>query len=174
MKKKISLALAVAMAVVFSGFAQNGQPGYAVSEVALSSFSKMVVDAEIDVVLVQNDTLKRAFIEGDDQLVSLVAVTVKNGILNISSRVNSSLKGKVQVTVTVQQLAELEINAQAGISSVNHIKAPRLDVSVNNNCDVHLKTTGKITFNTAEGFHINYVYNSDDYRKTQKLEKRQG
>jgi hypothetical protein len=169
MKKILSLALALTVVVALASFTQDSSK-YVVSEVALSSFKKMVVDADIDVVLVQNDTLKRAFIEGDDQLVPQVTVTVKNGTLTIDTRSNHSYRGKVQVTITVQQLNELEINENAGISSVNHIKAPKLSVTVNSDCDVHLTSTGSIIFNTADGVHVNYVYRSSIDNNTQYSE----
>ena len=166
------MAVAFALAIVFSGFAQDNQRDkYALSELSLSAFKKLVVNADIDVVLVQNDTLKKAYIEGDDQLVPQIAVTVKNGTLTIASNNNKSYKGKVQVTVTVNKLAELEINAMAAVSSVNAIKAPSLSISVNNDCDVHLKSTGKIVFNTAEGYYVNYIYPST---ASNTIEQRKG
>ena len=92
---------------------------YALSEVAVSSFQKLVVDASIDVVLVQDDTPRKALIEGEGQLVPEIAVTVSNGIMRILARKNISYKGKVQVTVAVRELTKLEINADAGIATVN-------------------------------------------------------
>jgi hypothetical protein len=169
MKKKFSL-VAIALAAVFSSFAQEAESKYAMSEVALASFDKVVIDANVDVVLVQNDTLRRAFIEGDDQLVPQVAVTVKNGTLNVHTSSRDSYKGKVQVTIAVQKLSSLEINGDAGVTSMNHIVSPKLTVAVNSDCNVHLKTTGKIVFDTAEGFNINYVYNSAANARLQKRE----
>lgn len=103
------MAVAFVLAVALTGFAQdNQQDKYALSELSLSAFKKLVVNADIDVVLVQNDTLKKAWIEGDEQLVSKIAVTIKNGTLTIASSGKKSYKGKVQVTVTVNKLAGLK------------------------------------------------------------------
>jgi hypothetical protein len=116
MKKKLALIMCLLLVAVFIGQAQNtGDAKYALSELAVSPFQKIVVNAHIDVVLVQNDTLKKAFVEGDEHLVPEIAVTVSNGILTIASRRQISYRGKVQVTIAVKQLSKLEINADAGI-----------------------------------------------------------
>ncbi len=147
------------------------QFNYALSEVAVSSFQKLVVDASIDVVLVQDDTLRRAFIEGEDQLVPEIAVTVSNGIMRISARKDISYKGKVQVTVAVRELARLEINANAGVATVNPLHSAKLLVTVNGDCDLRLKSTGKILFDSAEGYYIEELHKTDakSYRSVTRV-----
>ena len=115
MKKKLGLIMLLLAAVLAGQSQSTGNGNYALSELAVSPFQKIVVNAHIDVVLVQNDTLKKAFIEGDEHLVPEIAVTVSNGILTIASRRKISYRGKVQVTIAVKELSKLEINADAGI-----------------------------------------------------------
>jgi hypothetical protein len=119
-----------------------------------------VVNAHIDVVLVQNDTLKKAFIEGDERLVPEIAVTVSNGILTIASRRQISYRSKVQVTIAVKELSKLEINADAGIVSLAPLHSPKISLNANGYCDIHLKSTGEILLEAEDGYWIKYINNS--------------
>ena len=133
-----------------------GDSPYAISELAVSSFQKIVVNAHIDVVLVQNDTLKKAYIEGDENLVPEVSITVSNGVMTIASRRQVSYRGKVQVTIAVKELATLEINADAGVVSFSPLHSRKIMVDINGVCDLHLKSNGKIFVKAAEGYDIKY------------------
>ena len=78
MKKKLGLMFLLLLALVVASYAQNAdKTNYAVSELAVSAFQKLVINANIDVVLVQND-FRKAYVEGDEQLVPEIAVTVSN------------------------------------------------------------------------------------------------
>ncbi|MFT3933206.1 MAG: DUF2807 domain-containing protein [Chitinophagaceae bacterium] len=130
---------------------------YAVSEVSVSSFNKLVVNANVDVVLVQNDSLKKAYIEGDEKLVPEISITVSDGVMTIaSSHKQTSYRGKVQVNVTVQELQKLEINADAGVVSFDALHSPKLFVNINGFCDLHLKSNGKIFLDADEDYWIKY------------------
>jgi hypothetical protein len=157
MKKKLALIICLMLVIVSGVQAQNtGNTHYALSELAVSPFTKIVVNAHIDVVLVQNDTLKKAFIEGDEVLVPEIAVTVSNGVLTIASRRQISYRGKVQVTIAVNELSKLEINADAGIVSQAPLHSPKIAVNINGYCDIRLKSTGEILLEAEDGYGIRY------------------
>ena len=164
MKKKWVLFVSMALAAL-AGWAQDAAtPGYAVSELSVSAFRKIIVNASIDVVLVQNDTLRKAYIEGDENRVPEIAITVSNGVLTVASRRSFSYRGKVQVTIAVKELAKLEINADAGIVSFSPLQSPRLDVNIAGYCDIHLKSTGKILLEAGDGYCIKYLNTSSKTR----------
>lgn len=157
MKKKLGLLFFLLLAIVVASYAQGGDnSNYAVSEMAVSSFQKLVVNANVDVVLVQNDTLRKAYVEGDPQLVPEISVTVSNGVMTIASRKQITYRGKVQVNVTVKELSAIEINADAGVVTFDPLHSPKLSVSVNGYCDLHLKSTGKIFLEAEDGYWIKY------------------
>lgn len=161
MKKKLGLMFLLVLALVVASYAQpSNESNYAISELAVSSFQKIVINTNVDVVLVQNDTLRKAYLEGDEQLVPQIALTVSKGVLTIASREHSSYRGKVQVTIAVKQLSSLEVNADAGVVTFDALHSPKLQVSINGVCDLHLKSNGKILFDAEEGFHLKYKYNS--------------
>ena len=157
MKKNLGLMFLLLLTMVVASYAQTaGDTNYALSELAVSPFQKIVVNSNVDVVLVQNDTLKKAYIEGDEKLVPEIAITVNNGTLTISSRENVSYRGKVQVTIAVKQLLNLAINADASVVAFDALQTPKLQVSINGICDLHLKSTGKILFDAETGYRLRY------------------
>ena len=61
---------------------------YVVSEIAVAPFKKLVINANVDVVLVQNDTLRKAYVEGDPKLVAAIAITVTDGTMIVAAARN--------------------------------------------------------------------------------------
>ena len=162
MKQTFRFFMLLVLAVVSGQARAGGEAPYAISELAVSAFHKIVVNAPIDVVLVQNDTLKKAYIEGDEDMVPEVSITVSNGVMTIASRRQVSYRGKVQVTIAVKELTTLEINADAGVVSFSPLHSPKIMVDINGICDLHLKSTGKIFVKAAEGYDIKYHRHSSE------------
>lgn len=158
MKKRQATALAFALMALITTKAQDRPAfNYKVSEVSLTSFHRLVVNTDADVVLLQNDTLKKAFIEGDEKLVAGIKIFIANDVMTISSTRPSSSRGKVQVTVAVNNLSRLEINAAAGVASINTLQTPELSVIVNGDCHLQLCSTGHISFTGAGTHEVAYV-----------------
>ena len=120
MKNNSNLILAPLVALATSGQAQT-QPGfeYAVKELNVEAFKQLSVNARLDVVLVQNDEYRSVFIEGDEKLVKEIAVSVKDGRLNIDAKKDISYHGRLQVTVVVNQLDRIRLNGQGAVAWVN-------------------------------------------------------
>ena len=157
MKKKLGLMFLLLLALVVASYAQTADnTSYTVSEIAASAFRKLVVNANVDVVLVQNDTLRKAYVEGDPNLVPGISITVADGTMIIASSKNINYRGKVQVNIAVQELWKIEINANAGIVSFDQLHSPKLYVSINGFCDLHLKSNGKIFLDAEDGYWIKY------------------
>jgi hypothetical protein len=120
MKNKSNLILAPLVALATSGHTQS-QPGfeYAVKEVKVESFKQLLVDTRLDVVLVQNEGFRTVFIEGDENLVNEVEISVKDGRLYIESSKDKDYHGRVQVTVVVNQLEKIRMNSGGVVAWVN-------------------------------------------------------
>jgi hypothetical protein len=159
MKKNLLIATALIISVFTAGIAYAGtlEPGVAKLERTTSPFYKIVVNANVDVVLVQESSARKAWIEGDEALIGDLGVAVKNGVLTVTARKPfMSYRGKVQVTIAVQEIELLEINANAGIATIEPLNSPKLAVKLNGFCDVHLKSTGKIVMEAEDGYSIRY------------------
>jgi hypothetical protein len=151
--KKRSMVMALTLIAFINAYTQTQETfSYKVSEIPLAPFRRLVIDAGIDVVLLQNDTLKKAFIEGDEKLVADIKLIVSDGVMTVAAAHRISYRGKLQVTIAVNKLSRLDINAAADIASVNTLQSPALSVIVNGNCDIQLTSTGGISF-TGSGQH---------------------
>jgi len=120
MKNNSNLILAPLVAMATAGNAHS-QPEfeYAVKEIKVESFKQLAVSAKLDVVLVQNNEYRTVFIEGDENLVKEIAVSVKDGRLYIDSKKDISYHGKLQVTVVVNQLDRIRLNGEGALAWVN-------------------------------------------------------
>jgi len=158
MNKRFAVIMAFALISSTNTHAQTQETfGYKVSEIQLATFQRLVVNAGIDIVLLQNDTLKKAFVEGDEKLVGDIKFLVCDGVLTITSAHRISYRGKLQVTIAVNNLSRIDINAAAGIASVNTLQSPALSVIINGDCDIQLSSVGHIAFSGAAGCEVAYV-----------------
>jgi len=130
---------------------------YKVAETAITGFHRLVVNAGVNVVLLQNDTLKKAFIEGNEKEVNEIRISVSGDVLTITSTRRAVYKGKVQVTIPVSSLSQIDINAAAGIASLNMLQSPELSVTINGDCSLQLSAAGHISFSGAGRREIAYL-----------------
>jgi Putative auto-transporter adhesin, head GIN domain len=167
MKKKTGYMMALAFVAAFTVHAQlPGTFNYKVAEISLTSFQRLVVNADINVVLLQNDTLKKAFIEGNEKLISGIKIFIAKGVMTISSEKDMSYKGRLQVTVAVNNLSQLEVNSDAFIASVNPLKSSKLSVVINGDCTVQLVSARKISFTGIGGHNVEYVQTEKKVNRT--------
>jgi len=97
---------------------------------------------DIDLQLEESDT-KNIALTGKDADVENIDWKIKDNVLYLQSK-KGSLKDKVKVHVTVNQLKEIVVNGQSVVSSNGALLSPRLDVYVHSDCYVALKNTGEI------------------------------
>ncbi|MBC7903429.1 MAG: DUF2807 domain-containing protein [Gemmatimonadaceae bacterium] len=157
MKKAFNMLLITLLIAGTSAKSQTGEPNYGVKETLVQNFSRIRINADINVVLVQNDKLSRVYTEGDESLLGEIIVRVKGNELFISSTRPISYKGKLQVTIPVSNIEKIEVNSAAAIACVNSLKSPFLLVKANNDCDVKIKSRGKVSFETGEGYYIQHM-----------------
>lgn len=146
-------SLLIALVVSASSFAQS--PSLTVREkVELNSFTRIRVEADINVVLYE-DTSNVATVEARDQkMVDEISLTVRNGELVISSSQIKNYKKKAIVTIPVKGLKRIDLNADAMVMSINILQSAKLDISVNSECWMNLKLTGNINILPGDGWGI--------------------
>lgn len=106
------------------------------------SFNKIVVYDDIDLQLEESDT-KNIALTGKDADVENIDWKIKDNVLYLQSK-KGSLKDKVKVQVTVNQLKEIVVNGRSVVSSNGALLSPKLYVYVQSDCYVALKNTGAI------------------------------
>ena len=112
-----SMALVLAAGVVKA----QSKPAfkYGISEITVKPFEKISINAKIDVVLVQNDTLHTVYVEGDENLLKQISVVSENGELTING--NKSYTGieKLQVIIPVKKIRRMDISSEARLVARN-------------------------------------------------------
>lgn len=113
------------------------------------SFTKIVVEDGIDLVVYENATSNMQF-DGKKEDIAKVDWKVKNGVLYLRSK-RGSLKNKVLVTLDVSDLKSISINGNSMVRSLGILSTPQLDVYMKGECFVAIRNLGDINvINTDE------------------------
>ncbi len=127
---------------------------YALRETNLGDFSRITVNANVDIVLIQSDSVQKAWVEGDDRLVDQIFFINKNGELIVDAQTAGTLNQKIAVTISVKELSTLEVNGVAEVVSFNTLSSPRLAIKFNRDGAVKIHSSGKVTVEAADEYSI--------------------
>ncbi len=156
MNKKHPLVVLLAILLVASSVAQTSHAPAKTLAVSLTSFQKLFINTPVELVLVQDDASKQAIIEGDENLVAAMVLFIAKDVMTVSGKEPAGNE-KVKLTIPVDKLTWLQINADAQIVAQNVLASSQLTVFVNANCAVNLKSAGKILVTGVEGHEIIYT-----------------
>jgi DUF4097 and DUF4098 domain-containing protein YvlB len=144
MKKLITMVAAIFLTAGISAFASGTNdgtsPGKRINYQV--SFSKIELSDDIDLVLHESQN-KFIDVTGNTADIEKVNWKIKDGILFISSK-KGSLKDKVKVIVSVNQLKKLEIYGESTVNSLGELSSKELHVSIEGDSYVALKNSGEI------------------------------
>ena len=115
-------------------------------------FDKIVVEDDIDLVLYEQTT-PQVMIDGNDNNSSKVKWAIKGSTLHISSS-NGSLKGKVLVTVAVNQLTDITVLGNSSVRSLGSLKSPSIQVNMSGDGMVSIQSEGRIYVHNTEGIEL--------------------
>lgn len=115
-------------------------------------FDKIVVEDDIDLVLYEQTT-PQVMIDGSDYNSSKVKWTIKGSTLHISSS-TGSLKGKVLVTVAVNQLTDITVLGNSSVRSLGSLKSPSIQVNMSGDGMVSIQSEGRIYVHNTEGTEL--------------------
>lgn len=117
MNQKTNLILAASLMTATAGMSQTSKNfQYAVKEISIAPFHAVTIHAAIDVVLVQNDDVHAVYLEGAEQLAKEISVTVQHDELVIDGKKDRSYRGRLQLTIPVQQLQKITVNGQGTVA----------------------------------------------------------
>ncbi len=146
MKKTILMATAIlitAGTALYAGDKNSDKPASVKTSYQLP-FSSMQVKNDIDIRLVESTEKSIAF-SGSDAAIAKVEWKIKNGVLYLAAKKGASLKGKVTITVNVNQLQSLEIMGNSEVRSEGELRSAQLKIYLDGSCSVDLRNEGKIT-----------------------------
>lgn len=149
------MATLLPVSVVTTGMAQPApHSNYGLSETSLVPFKKVVLNANVDVTLVQEADHHVAYTEGQPNLVSDIVFEVMNETLYIRSVKNRNYNGKIQVTVPVNGLEKIEVNGRADVVSLNTLESPQLKVHFNGEVTARILSSGKVELSVDENYAV--------------------
>jgi len=119
--KKVIIGLLVIMlgSVSFSTAQRKEGFTYGLAEVRVAPFERITIRGKVEIVLVQTQMPERVFIEGNQQDLTAITVTSKDGELAIAGSRNYTGSEKLVVTVYYNNLKKIAGNFNGGSSSGN-------------------------------------------------------
>jgi Putative auto-transporter adhesin, head GIN domain len=106
------------------------------------TFSKLVVDGNVDVVLYEDNTTSAIRTFGDNCDIAATSIVEKNGVLTIR---NKNTKGeKVLVYVPVSHLSVIEAKGNSKVSTATPLESAQLTLVVKGDCKFSIQTAGNI------------------------------
>lgn len=117
-----------------------------------SPFNKIVVEDDIDIRLSESTDRLIEF-AGDKKYTQQVEWKIREGVLYVKSKAGS-LKDKVQVSVSVNQLRDLLIKGASDVRSEGALNSETLKVTVDGEGYVAIQNTGTIIINKPDDIHL--------------------
>lgn len=121
-------------------------------KISLSTFSKIRVDADINVVLYEDSSSTATIEARDAKMVDEITLTVRNGELVVGSSQKRNYRKKAIVSIPVKGLKRIDLNADAMIVSVNVLQSSRIDVAINSECWMNIRLLGSINVLPGDGW----------------------
>ena len=155
MKKLMTMATAILLTAGMSSFAEGTNPvenpGKKIHY--QMPITRIVVESDIDLVL-EEGTSKTLSVTGAESDVEKVDWKIKGDVLYLKSR-KGSLKNRVSVRVTVNQLKEIYINGESKVESAGKLASSKLEVVMDGESYVSILNTGVIRLINADGTEFN-------------------
>ncbi len=155
MKKLFSLLLAVA----FIGAAQAQSNAEAVATnkkiTVKDPITTLIINDGISVILMDDET-DEIIVEGKSTAVQNVQITLVGSRLIVSSSAKSPGK-QAAVYVSSQYLKRIEINGESLVGSYQALRNQSLDVLVNGDCELKIKSYGKVNVSTTNDYAVTYA-----------------
>jgi Putative auto-transporter adhesin, head GIN domain len=125
-------------------------------EIALkSSFQKIAVGCNLQVVLVQDAIRSTVIITGDETVVPAINVSIDKSVLSITSRKNLKNK-KIKIYVPVTTLTSLDLASEASVATEGVLKLDSLKVMVHEGSKVALNVIGNLQIEPADDCDLVY------------------
>ena len=128
-----------------------------ISKVTVQPFHKLVINASIDVLLIEDNEPGILYIEGDKQFFDHISVKQENGVLTIESSKNRSYKNKIYIGLPVKNLAAVDIYAKSFVTGMNTLQSKDLVITMYDDCTVNLKSTGTIDIRSSEDVSLSFL-----------------
>ena len=118
MKKVIIPGIALLLGATAANAQAKNEFKYGLTEIPVAPFEKIKINANVQVVLVQNSSVNKVFVEGDHRLLNTISITSVNGELVISPTATFTGKEGLLLTIPVSNVKQVAVKGEAKIESV--------------------------------------------------------
>ena len=116
----------------------------AIFKQSIQPFHKLVINAAIDVLLIEDNEPGTLYIEGDKTFFNDITVKQENGVLTIAAGKDRTYKNKIYVGLPVNNLQAIDIYANSFVTGMNTLQSKDILITMYEDCMVNLKSAGTI------------------------------
>ncbi len=137
----------------------------AITKLSVQAFQKIVINASIDVLLIEDNEPGTLYIEGDKDYFDEIFVKQDNGVLTINASKDRNYKNKIYIGLPVKNLAALDVHSASFVTSMNTLRSKDLLITLYSECTVNIKSVGNLEIRSSEDIGLNYLKKSSiEYR----------
>ena len=140
---KFKSLIAAALFVTTSAFAHNPENPQT-RKMQLPMFDQLVIDAKVDVVLIDDAEPGTIYLVGDPKLFDDLAFKIEKNELLVSSKKDVNYKSKVTIEIHVKKLAKVSLQNEALVFSGNMLRSPKINVHIKEGSKASLVSSGEI------------------------------
>ena len=152
MKNLIAISTAFILATGFTTEQKTSLTDYNEKKIYAVSFTKIVVENNIDLTLVESDE-RSIELSGNEEDIAKVDWKIKDGVLYLKAR-RGLPEHKLLVTLSVKGLKEIEIGGASTVRSLGSIESAALYIYMNGMGDVNITNMGKIFLVGGDGINL--------------------
>ena len=152
MKNKIVLIVCLFLSALFQHV--TGQVNE--KKTGLTPFSRLIVKSNLRVVLIEDEKMDTARVEGTKKFLETVMIIQAGKDLIVRAKSFKDLKKEGTVYIPVHNLKDIEVYSNAKIISFTTINSPELNVLINGSCIVSIVLNGKLNILEADGFNASF------------------
>ena len=155
MKKKIFLFILL-ITITGSVFSQDNLSKTLVKKIPVESFNRLLIRSNITIILIEDPSEDSIRIEGSKKFIEKVMIIQAGKELTVRSKSFKDQKKKGIIYIPVRLLQNMEISADAKVTSYNVLQSPVLNILINGDCVIDLMLKGRLNIREAEGYSFTY------------------
>jgi len=155
MKKKIFLFILL-ITITGSVFSQDNLSKTLVKKIPVESFNRLLIRSNITIILIEDPSEDSIRIEGSKKFIEKVMIIQAGKELTVRSKSFKDQKKKGIIYIPVRLLQNMEISADAKVTSYNVLQSPVLNILINGDCIIDLMLKGRLNIREAEGYNFTY------------------
>lgn len=153
---KLRTLFAAALFFSTTAFAQTTEKTQA-KKIQLPVFTQLVIDAKIDVVLIDDAEPGTIYLVGDPKLFEDISFRIQNNEMQVSAKRDINYKSKVTVEVHVKQLEKVTLQKESLVFSGNTLRSKKINVFIKEGSKASLVSTGDINISPEEDTELVFL-----------------